>query len=129
MILEWILLKDKIIKVVKIIDDYTVIINCGYNEDIKKGTKYLIYEVGEEIFDPDTRESLGSLELVKGVGKITHIQEKMATLESVEKEKILDEKRVNSPYGNIFGATKEVYREVQKAFKNPKKGDLVKPYR
>jgi hypothetical protein len=70
-------------KVVKIIDEYKVVINAGSRQDICEGQKYLIFSIdNDEIFDPDTGESLGYLEIVKGTGIVTHVQEKIATLES-----------------------------------------------
>ena len=41
---------------------------------------FLIYHLGDELFDPDTKESLGVLELVCGEGKPEHIQEHLTTL-------------------------------------------------
>ena len=70
-------------KVAKIIDEYKVVINAGSRQDVCEGQKYLIYAIdNNEIFDPDTGRSLGYLEIVKGTGIVTHVQEKIATLES-----------------------------------------------
>ena len=63
------------------------VMNAGSNQKISKGQKYLIYKVSdEEIIDPDTNKSLGFLEIVKGTGVVTHVQDNMATLESCERE-------------------------------------------
>ena len=72
--------------VVKVIDDYRVVINRGSNHKIKLGQRFLIYKLEEtETVDPLTNESLGNLEIVKGTGKVTHIQEKMSTIETDRK--------------------------------------------
>ena len=71
-------------KVVTVMNnDYKVVINAGGNQGIKTGQRFLIYSLSEhEIIDPDTNESLGYLEIVKGTGKVIHVQEKMCTIES-----------------------------------------------
>ena len=116
-------------KVVRTLDDdYKVVINAGHNEGIKNGQRFLIYALSDhEILDPDTKSSLGFLEIVKGTGRVVHVQEKMATIESDMYETSQPTKiiRKNPMYG--FGTTEE--QTVSKdhiAFNNPKIGDFVK---
>ena len=40
----------------------------------------LVYGEGGEIFDPDTKKPLGKLEIVKGTGRVVHVQPKMCTI-------------------------------------------------
>ncbi len=69
--------------VVKIIDAYTVVINRGTLHNIKEGQRFLIFQEDEqETTDPITGESLGHLEIIKGTGKVLHVQEKIATIKS-----------------------------------------------
>ncbi|MCL6353650.1 hypothetical protein [Pectobacterium polaris] len=65
-----------------------VVINKGSNNGVivSDSYEYLIVELGEEIIDPETHESLGILEIVKGRAKVLHVQEKMSILESDEYE-------------------------------------------
>ncbi len=56
---------EKIYKVIKIVDDETLIINAGYNDGIETGDRFEIYSTGEEIKDPDTNETLGILDYIK----------------------------------------------------------------
>ncbi|MDQ3397352.1 MAG: hypothetical protein M3511_06175 [Deinococcota bacterium] len=65
----------------EVIDNYKVIINKGSNIGIYVGLEMIVYEPGEEVFDPNTNESLGEAEIIKGRGKIIHVQEKMALLQ------------------------------------------------
>ena len=95
---------EKKLKVVSLIDKYKVVINAGSNQGVKIGQRYLLYTLSnEDITDPDTNESLGFLEIVKGTGKVIHVQEKMCTIES-DNYKVLPKtiKRKNST-GNIKG--------------------------
>lgn len=78
----------KLAKVAKVIDDFSFIINRGSVHDVEIGNKYLIFYFGENIVDPDTREDLGALEIVRGRAQVVHVQERIATLESIEKETI-----------------------------------------
>lgn len=68
--------------VAKVIDSYTVVLNKGSADDVALGDRFLVYGIGAEIVDPETGESLGEVEIVRGTGKITHVQDKMSTLTS-----------------------------------------------
>lgn len=116
-------------KVVSITNDgYRITINAGSNKRIMKGQRFLLYSLSDhEIIDPDTNESLGYLELVKGTGKVIHVQEKMATIESDVYETSQPTKivRKNSMYS--LGTTEEqTLSKEHVAFSNPQIGDLVK---
>lgn len=74
--------KEFICKVASIIDTKRIVINKGANEGIHLNQMFLIYKLGDEIIDPDTKEILGQLEIVLGRGIVTHVQDKMATLTS-----------------------------------------------
>ena len=62
------------IKVIKLINEYKIVVNKGENAGIKLGQVFLVYKEAEELFDPDTDESLGKLEITKGKGKVVHVQ-------------------------------------------------------
>lgn len=81
-------------KVVKVIDDYTVVINAGKDKGIQKGKAFLIVSIGEMIIDPDTGEELGALEIIRGKADVIHVQDRMATLTSAEFEKKPDVREI-----------------------------------
>lgn len=119
---------SKHFKVVQVLDDYKVAINAGSLSGIKEGQRFLIYSLSsEEIFDPDTNESLGYLEIVRGTGTVTHVQEKLCTIES-DKFQSSTRKTVRKsiPYGSLFSDTIEETDREQYPFDNPQVGDLVK---
>ena len=97
-------------KVIQKINDYKIVINKGKADGITEDNRFLVYRLGEELFDPDTQECLGELELVCGEGKPEHIQEKITTLRT-SKTEIRKTKTVRrtSPYGGLFGNTEESY--------------------
>lgn len=123
-------------KIIKIVNNFKVVANKGSNDGIEAGMKVLIYEVGEELFDPDTHENLGSLEIVKGNGIIVHVQEKMCTIESNMKNnapRTIRRKNPNSmnvltSLSMIYGR-EEIVEEMPmepKEFEDPCIGDFIK---
>lgn len=74
---------SKVIRVASIIDSHTIVLNAGSDDGIRASTSFLIYGQGEEVIDPETQESLGILEVVRGRGKVIHLQEKLCTVESI----------------------------------------------
>lgn len=129
---------ELLIKVAKVRDEYCLVLNKGSKNGLKVGQRFLIYSIGEEIFDPDTKESLGQLEIVKGTGKVTHLQPTMATIQSDMKtslSKTITRIKKKGPYGlssfaGILG-TDEVIEEnlptETVAFENPGVNDIAKP--
>lgn len=73
-------------KVVKVLDDYHIVINRGSADNVAKNSRFLIYRLGDELQDPETGESLGKLEIVCGEGVVDHIQERMTTLKTGRRE-------------------------------------------
>jgi len=71
-------------KVAKIIDEYTVVLNIGYNDDVEEDMRFIIYDVGEEIKDPDTDVIIGNFEHVKAKIRIMNVAEKISTAVSDE---------------------------------------------
>ena len=130
--------KEKIFPatVVEVLNGYKVAINRGSLHKITIGQRFLIYILSnEEIIDPNSGKPLGYLEIVKGRGKVTHVQEKMSTIESYEKE-TFSERIIKKPYKNPLAEAlslrlREEMVEVIKPsfipFNDPQIGDKVKP--
>lgn len=115
-------------KVAAELDSYQVAINRGANDGIEIGDRFLVFQLGDEIEDPDTGESLGLLEIVRGRAKVVHLQERMATLESIESVSRGGKKRViKSGLSPLFN--QEVVEEVsdEQVALNAKIGDLARP--
>lgn len=122
--------------VVEVLNGYKVVINRGSLHKITIGQRFLVYILSnKEILDPNNGEPLGYLEIVKGRGKVTHVQEKMSTIESDEKE-TSSERIIRKPYTSPLAEAlslrlREEMVEVIKPsfipFDDPKIGDKVKP--
>lgn len=72
------------------LDDFQIVINKGNDDGIDTYMRFLVFEEGQEILDPQSRKSLGKLEIPKGFFKVLHIQNQMTVLVSeLKKEKNL----------------------------------------
>lgn len=69
-------------KVVKILDEYSIVVNGGSDRGLKVGNQYMVVGLSDTILDPETNEDLGQLEIVKGKVEVVHVQERLATLKS-----------------------------------------------
>lgn len=125
--------KDNIIegKVLQVIDNYKVVINKGERDGVKNNQRFLIYYLGkEDIIDEDTGENLGKIEYVIGKGKVIHLQDTMATIESTEIITTLTSKKTIKKINNVFGLPNEETiiepEEQLVSFSNCKKGYLAK---
>ncbi len=93
-------------KVIQVINEYKIVINKGSVNGVTENNRFLVYKLGDELFDPDTNESLGTLELVCGEAKPVHIQEHITTLYTT-KTKTTRTKIVTK--GGFFGNTEETH--------------------
>jgi len=118
-------------KVAAIIDKYSVVLNIGRIDNVTKGMEFIIYENGGEIKDPDTKESLGTLDIVKATVMIEDIQEKISTAKTCDREPSLSMLSMNATMRMSIGrliplsiSEEDVLNEKHE--ENIKIGDLVK---
>jgi len=64
-----------------------LVVNLGSADGVSMKDTFLVYAIGDEIKDPDTGESLGELEIVRGRGKAKHIQPSMTTITALTRRK------------------------------------------
>ena len=110
--------------VVKIIDEYRIVLNKGARDGVSNGDKFVVFSLGEEIHDPKTGESLGILEDIKGKGKVIHVQDLMCTIETYEfdMEPVSINKAFRWATPFYVKETEKVYRE----FVDVELGDYVR---
>lgn len=63
-------------KVIRIMDEKTILINLGSEEGVKVGTKFAIIGPGEEIIEPETGKSLGPIMLEKARVVVRQVESK-----------------------------------------------------
>ena len=73
-------------KIARILNEYQLVLNVGSKEEVTNGMIFIIYEEGEEIKDPDSGDSLGNLEMVKGEVEVSHVQRTICLAQSKEKQ-------------------------------------------
>lgn len=121
---------SKTLKVVRVLDEFTVVMNAGSDSGVSEGQKFLIYELSnEEIIDPDTKKSLGFLEIVKGTGIVTHVQESMSTLKSATYHSTSRKIKRSSPlFSSVISPSIEEIESdrIQEPFDEPEIGDFLK---
>ena len=96
-------------KVIKVMSGTDVVINKGAEDGVRAENRFLVYRLGEEMFDPDTNESLGTLELVCGEGKPEHIQERFTTLRSCRTQQLGRRTIIKSPAFFMAPEREEIY--------------------
>jgi len=64
--------------------DKEVTINRGEGGGVAVGDTFNVYALGEELIDPDTKESLGREEVKVGRVKITQVNPKTSTAEILD---------------------------------------------
>lgn len=127
-----------IAKVIKVVDNHTIVVNVGADKGLVPGKIFMVVGLGEEIVDPDTNESLGALEVVRGRARVSHVQERISTLISAEVEKSVDVREIRKVstagkggIASLFGPQETVTESITPAEAIPKPfskvqvGDLV----
>lgn len=72
-------MEKNIFRVVKIVDDMNIVINCGENHDVHEGDRFYIYSNnGTPVIDPVTKEHLGSFKGIKAKVIATTVYDKMS---------------------------------------------------
>lgn len=98
-----------------------IVLNLGTENGIKDGSVFSVYSLGPEIFDHSNGESLGKIEVVKGRGKVIHLQDKMCIIRSNE---IIRTK--NPLFNSLVEPEAKEYINIRKSFENIAIGDFAK---
>ena len=66
-------------KVAKILGNREIVINRGTQQGVRAGMLFEVFAPeGEEVWDPDTGETLGTVEDVKARAEVTEVKERLA---------------------------------------------------
>lgn len=108
-------------------DTLEVVISVGDTNGVTLDMRFVLYEEGEELYDPSTGEPLGQFEIVKGRGRVVHVQDRMCRVRSSTTTRVL-----RNPIGTVgligYDRTGEdQYRTIAVPFKAIKIGDAVRP--
>ena len=75
---------EEIYKIIKIIDNESVVINAGSENYIENGDKFRIYTIGEEVKDLDGK-NLGTLDTIKAILTVVTVFPKMCICQKITK--------------------------------------------
>lgn len=73
-------------RVARILNEFQLVLNVGARQGVKPGMRFVVYEEGEEIRDPENGEALGKLELVKAEVEAVHVQDAICLVQAKEKK-------------------------------------------
>ena len=71
-------------KIVKIVSEYKVVVNAGRMNFIREDDTLEVYQPGQEVTDPETGESLGTLDFIKAKLRVVDVFPKMCVCENRE---------------------------------------------
>ncbi len=106
---------------------YEVVVNRGKRHGVKIGDRFLVFGIGPEVSDPDTGENLGRVELVRGRGEVTHVQDSLATLRSTEQSRGRRGKRITKQFGQFGPIIEEDIQPEPSPFEGVAVGDVARP--
>lgn len=82
-------------KIAKIVDERTVIVNRGSEAGVREGMKFAIFTGGDAVTDPDTGQSLGTWEIVKGHVEATHVQAEISVCAVTQIKEAAEQKKTS----------------------------------
>jgi hypothetical protein len=141
------LTETKLAKVVHVVEPagtyapLEVVINRGSRQGVKLGDRFLVFGKGPHIADPDTGADLGELELVRGRGEVVHVQDRLATVRTIERRRTRPAKRITRegagymahyigaivPPGPDRVVEEEIPPDTELPFEAVQLGDFAKP--
>ena len=97
----------KEMNIAKIISTKQIVVNAGSNDGLKVGDKLeIIDKFGDEpIVDPDTGESLGTLDLIKGTVIVSKVYPHMAIADSPKVSPLLQAMRPGLLSSPLYGSS------------------------
>ncbi|WBQ14828.1 hypothetical protein [Sphingobium yanoikuyae] len=104
-----------------------VVISAGADHGVTEEMRFVIYEEGDELFDPVNQQSLGRFEIVKGQARVVHLQDKMSKIRSSSTKRVL---RNPMGFSNALvkvSSSQSEYKVVAVPFRGVKIGDKVRP--
>lgn len=114
--------------VARIFGPKSVALSAGAIDGVKEGMVFVIYSLGDPIFDPVTGESLGELELVKGRVKVSNVQEKVCQATTLSRTITETVNPMRSPLTELFQdrqVTRTIYDELKVENPQPLTIDLT----
>ena len=99
-------------KVAKILGKGEVVLNRGRSHGVRPGMLFEIFAPeGEEVWDPDTGETLGTVEDVKAKAEVTEIKEKLAIARIFDADSPFEAAGLGELQGNLQRMFQQMFGE------------------
>lgn len=72
-------------KVARVVSSTELILAAGAEDGVKEGMEFIVYSLGDMVYDPETKEELGRIEIVKARVVAAHVQSKFTTASTKSK--------------------------------------------
>lgn len=121
-------------KVIRLLSPTELVINLGSSDGVTSSSRFIVFTLGDQMKDPDTGESLGQLEIVRGRAEAKHVQEKISTIRSIEKKKIQRDRQRVVPNDPIIPRIVPLFEtvveevEISAPFEGVQVGDIVRVF-
>lgn len=115
-------------KVARILSPKQVVLASGTNDGVSEGMQFIIFQLSDEILDPETKESLGRLEIVKGRVAVTHVQERISIATTPSRTIKKTESALTASYAALLGqreVSEVVYDQLRVEESNAIQADLT----
>lgn len=123
--------------VVNVMESNSVVVVSTKGTRIKLGTLCRLYSKSDELFDPDTGESLGYAELFKGSGVVVQCNRNLAYIHCIKMKKVsplyktainvsafgINHTLTEIPWEDRYVIDEEKY--AKSTFLSPQNGDIV----
>lgn len=72
-------------KVIEIMNEKELIVNYGSKHGAEVGDDLRVYSIGEEVLDPETKASLGTLDIIKDELEVVIVYEKFSICKKIKR--------------------------------------------
>lgn len=107
-----------VFQVIKIIDEFSIVINGGLNDSISKGDEIEIFVIGDMITDPfNDNKELGTLDFVKATLEVVEIYRDFSVCKKFEEKEVYTPSAMEKAFAPVAGymqGTKRIEKTVQK---------------
>jgi len=84
-------------KVARVVSPTELVLAAGAKDGVEEGMEFIVYTLSDSVWDPDTGEDLGQIEIVKAKLVAAHVQEHM----TIARTKSKSVKRIIDPLAPI----------------------------
>ena len=113
----------KQLRVAEVLSQSAIVINAGQDEKIENGHEFVVYERGPEVVDPETKESLGHLDIKKGRFVAVDVQPNL-TIARLQRHTVTKARRRPDPLNSL---RRMLYEDVEVEAGGPVRMDVSVP--